>query len=231
MKRIDLTWQRFGRLTVVRYDHTTEKGNACWRCRCDCGNETIVRRQNLQSGLTQSCGCLKKELMQEKARKAREARAEKKRPDLVGRVFGMLTVISPVKTASWLCRCECGKEVVYQTAALLRGTRKSCGCGPKGSKRIDLDGHRFGKLVVLRRNENATMALNHPVFDCRCDCGREITAYGHDLRKGRKTSCGCDKKTPKSDFADFARRHGCSVCADRKDCDMIFCKYEKELIT
>lgn len=230
MKRIDLTGQRFGRLTVIRYDHTTENGNACWRCRCDCGNETIVRRQNLQSGLTQSCGCLKKELMQEKARKAREARAEKKRPDLVGKVFGMLTVISPAKTASWLCRCECGKEVVYQTAELLRGTRKSCGCGPKGSKRIDLDGKRFGKLVVLRRNENATMALNHPVFDCRCDCGREITAYGHDLRKGRKTSCGCGKKTPKNNFADFSRRHGCSVCADRKDCDMTFCKYEKELI-
>ena len=76
MKRIDLTGQRFGRLTVIRYDHTTEKGNACWRCRCDCGNETIVRRQNLQSGLTQSCGCLKKELMQEKARKARESRPQ-----------------------------------------------------------------------------------------------------------------------------------------------------------
>ena len=72
MKRIDLTGQRFGRLTVIRYDHTTEKGNACWRCRCDCGNETIVRRQNLQSGLTQSC-CAGQENPAAAGRKAQSA--------------------------------------------------------------------------------------------------------------------------------------------------------------
>lgn len=230
MKRIDLTGQRFGRLTVIEYEKTDHNRDARWLCRCDCGKRLTVLGKNLLSGATRSCGCLRKERGPKKAEVMREVRKEKTRHDLTGKVFGMLTVLGPARMASWRCLCECGKEVVYQTAELLRGTRKSCGCGPKGSKRIDLDGQRFGKLVVLRRNENATMALNHPVFDCRCDCGREITAYGHDLRKGKKTSCGCDKKTPKSDFADFARRHGCSVCADRKDCDMSFCKYEKELI-
>jgi len=229
-KRIDLTGQRFGRLTVVAYDCTDHNGDARWRCQCDCGNTSIVLGKNLRSGAQKSCGCLKKERGQKKAEKMREVRAKKRTQDLTGQTFGMLTVLSPVKTASWLCRCECGKEVVYLTSDLLRGTRKSCGCGPKGSKRIDLDGQRFGKLVVLRRNEGATMALNHPVFDCLCDCGREITAYGNDLRKGKKTSCGCDKKTPKNDSADFARKHGCSVCADNKSCDMTSCKYEKELI-
>jgi len=29
-----------------------------WRCRCDCGNELELRRSNVRSGNTQSCGCL-----------------------------------------------------------------------------------------------------------------------------------------------------------------------------
>ena len=151
-----------------------------------------------------------------------------KRIDLTGQVFGMLTVVSPAKTASWLCRCECGQYVIYQTADLLRGKRKSCGCGPKGLKPVNLDGQRFGKLVVLRRNQEASTAVNHIIFDCRCDCGNEITVYGRELRSGRKTSCGCDRRTTKNIAADFARKHGCSVCADKKFCNRTICKYENE---
>lgn len=150
------------------------------------------------------------------------------RIDLTGQVFGMLTVVSPAKTASWLCRCECGQYVIYQTADLLRGKRKSCGCGPKGLKPVNLDGQRFGKLVVLRRNQEASTAVGHLIFDCRCDCGNEITVYGRELRSGRKTSCGCDKRTTKNIAEDFARKHGCSVCADKKYCNRTICKYENE---
>lgn len=231
MKRIDLTGQRFGRLTVIAYDSTDHNGDARWRCQCDCGKKTVVLGKNLRSGAQKSCGCLKKQRGPKKAAVMREARKAKTRPDLTGQVFGMLTVLGPVRISSWLCRCECGKEVIYQTANLLRGERKSCGCGPKGTKRIDLDGQRFGKLVVLRRNEQASISLNHPVFDCRCDCGRETTVYGSDLRSGQKTSCGCDKKSLRPYSTDFARKHGCNVCAEKKDCPKKFCKYEKELIT
>lgn len=60
--------------------------------------------------------------------------------DLVGMPpFGKLTVIAPAGTAEigdtalhkvrmWLCRCECGKEVVRSTGALRTGNTKSCGC-------------------------------------------------------------------------------------------------------
>ncbi len=59
-KRIDLTGQKFGRLTVVEYSHTKD-GVAYWRCLCDCGNASIVRGPSLREGNTQSCGCLQKE--------------------------------------------------------------------------------------------------------------------------------------------------------------------------
>lgn len=56
MAKIDLTGQRFGRLTVI-CDAGRNRGHVLWRCACSCGNETIVFSQNLRSGKTRSCGC------------------------------------------------------------------------------------------------------------------------------------------------------------------------------
>jgi hypothetical protein len=56
--RKDMTGQRFSRLTVLRYSHTTEKnGRAMWECRCDCGKIRIVCGTNLRTGISTSCGC------------------------------------------------------------------------------------------------------------------------------------------------------------------------------
>ena len=57
-KLIDLTGQRFGRLTVVERTGTSKNGNALWACRCDCGNVAVVRGASLKNGITRSCGCL-----------------------------------------------------------------------------------------------------------------------------------------------------------------------------
>ena len=59
MKKIDLTGQRFGRLTVLELDHKTTK--TYWKCKCDCGNIVVVRSTCLLSGNTKSCKCFAKE--------------------------------------------------------------------------------------------------------------------------------------------------------------------------
>ena len=60
-KFIDLTGQKFGRLTVIEEDgKRNNKGYIMWKCKCDCGNTTIVSSNHLRSGSTKSCGCLKK---------------------------------------------------------------------------------------------------------------------------------------------------------------------------
>lgn len=57
---MDLTGQRFGRLTVIGL-HPTETRKTFWYCQCDCGNYKVVRADSLRSGAVKSCGCLKKE--------------------------------------------------------------------------------------------------------------------------------------------------------------------------
>lgn len=66
MPIIDLTGQRFGRLTVVRraenYVSPTGKSRHLrWDCICDCGNKCTVNGDFLKEGRTKSCGCLQKE--------------------------------------------------------------------------------------------------------------------------------------------------------------------------
>lgn len=61
--RDDLAGKVFGRLTVIAPadDHISKSGyrTAMWLCRCECGNETIVRAKSLTGGVTKSCGCLR----------------------------------------------------------------------------------------------------------------------------------------------------------------------------
>lgn len=67
MRLIDLTGQRFGRLTVI--ERAENKGKQTrWRCKCDCGNETIIRSTDLTSGASKSCGCLRLEKSIERAK-------------------------------------------------------------------------------------------------------------------------------------------------------------------
>lgn len=50
---------RFGRLVVIDADPTMRKWRKrAYRCRCDCGQETVMAASNLRQGNTRSCGCL-----------------------------------------------------------------------------------------------------------------------------------------------------------------------------
>lgn len=65
-KLIDLTGQRFGRLTVIERapNKVNAAGRSCvvWKCMCDCGNITFVDATHFRGRITKSCGCLKKDM-------------------------------------------------------------------------------------------------------------------------------------------------------------------------
>lgn len=55
-KKVDLTGQRFGKLTVLAPAENIGKRTA-WLCRCDCGNEVVRKTVHLRSGHVTTCGC------------------------------------------------------------------------------------------------------------------------------------------------------------------------------
>lgn len=59
-KRDNLINMRFGRLVVIEF-YDSVKGLVRWKCKCDCGNESIAYSSNLKNGHTISCGCFREE--------------------------------------------------------------------------------------------------------------------------------------------------------------------------
>ncbi len=57
-KKIDMIGKKFGKLTVIEEAPKITK-RLRYKCQCECGNVTIVVGEDLRSGHTQSCGCLK----------------------------------------------------------------------------------------------------------------------------------------------------------------------------
>lgn len=60
MPKLDLSGKRFGNLIVISRGEKTKHGVYRWNCKCDCGKFTSVPTNDLQSGHTRSCGCLRK---------------------------------------------------------------------------------------------------------------------------------------------------------------------------
>lgn len=51
----ELVGQKFNSFVVLRRDGTAKDGHSTWLCRCDCGTEKVISRNNLKH--TKSCGC------------------------------------------------------------------------------------------------------------------------------------------------------------------------------
>ena len=60
-KVIDLTGQRFGRLTVIERVGSNNHKKALWLCICDCGTQKTVCSNHLIRGATRSCGCFRRD--------------------------------------------------------------------------------------------------------------------------------------------------------------------------
>lgn len=55
----DIIGNVYGDLTVINKSKNKAKNATLWICECSCGNTSEVRRSNLVSGHTTSCGCKK----------------------------------------------------------------------------------------------------------------------------------------------------------------------------
>lgn len=62
------------------------------------------------------------------------------------------------------------------------------------TKKRDLTGSRFGKLVVLYAVSEVKEGYGASLWRCRCDCGKEVNVTYFGLMSGNNKSCGCLKE-------------------------------------
>ena len=61
-QRIDISGEKFGRLTAIAISNERSRPKrVVWECRCECGEIAYIRRTQLTTGTTKSCGCLQRE--------------------------------------------------------------------------------------------------------------------------------------------------------------------------
>jgi len=65
----DITGKRYGRLLAQEFVGRNERGNALWKCTCDCGQKKVIVLGQLNAGKTKSCGCLARELASKRTAK------------------------------------------------------------------------------------------------------------------------------------------------------------------
>lgn len=117
--KVDLTGKIFGRLKPLYYI----KGGK-WHCQCQCEKKTEldVDTRNLNSGHTQSCGCLQKE------------KASNNVKDMTNYEDENIKVLertgsSNLGIARWKCICKhCGNIFITKGSNIRNKDAQSCGC-------------------------------------------------------------------------------------------------------
>ena len=122
--------------------------------------------------------------------------------DLSGKKFGEWNVLERFGSnakgqALWRCQCSCGtiKNIVGST--LRNGTSSSCGCKrilnstENNGKFVNEIGNRYGKLLVISKDEELSGKGHRAYWVCKCDCGNYKTVSSKCLRDGKTKSCGC----------------------------------------
>lgn len=217
---IDMTGERFGRLTVVGLKPGSGYP-ARWICQCVCGGTAVATRTSLRCGHVSSCGCYQKEQQRAAVRVHGERRIADGRPSLEYRSWmGMRRRCYAPNSEQYrhyggrgIKVCEAWRD---DFAAFLQdvGRRPS----PQHTlDRIDVNGNyeprnvRWATSSQQRRNSRqawydltgqsfgsytvlriAGKRGTHTYWHCQCDCGVEKAVRSDHLRNGGARSCrGC----------------------------------------
>lgn len=112
---------------VVRKKHPqkSKAGENRWVCECSCGNYVVYTGSYLRSGRIKDCGC--------GAGVGGVPRVFCMSKNEKGKRYGKLVVLEKISSyrgkARWLCRCDCGEEVIVYGNFLRSGRKLHCGCG------------------------------------------------------------------------------------------------------
>lgn len=119
--------------------------------------------------------------------------------DRIGICYGRLVVIKFAyqdqnSSAYWLCKCDCGKEVVVRGDLLQTGNTKSCGC--------------FNKELSSKRMQKRT-GKNNPNYihgKYNGERTKEITELKEEIRKRDNYTCQKCGKTQEQNLKEMDKK-------------------------
>lgn len=147
--------------------------------------------------------------------------------DLTNQKFGRLIALEQAPNKSnrtrWKCQCECGREIVVDTADLRRGHTISCGCFQKEqtskSSLKDLTGKYFGFLEVLERDMNFYGKQIPSHWICLCHKCNEIKSISSTSLNNGTISCGCQKSKGEFKIMELLKENSISFISEYKFLD------------
>lgn len=175
-KALNLTGQKFGRLTVIERaeDYIDKKGRhrVRWKCNCDCGTkDVIVFSFSLTGGSTKSCGCLHNEQAAKNVQKAQIHNRKYNKYDLSGD-YGVGYTTKGEKFFFDLEDYDIIKDICWSK------NKKGYICGRDIKNKKNVNMHQ---LIMADKNPNSDYFIDHIHAD-----------YKHDNRK-----CNLRLATPK----------------------------------
>lgn len=204
----NLIGKRFGRLTVLYRTTNSSNNRARWACECDCGNIIAVTTSDLKNGHTKSCGCLKKELS-----------IQRHEIDETNNRYGKLTVLRKIgktkdRHTTWLCKCDCGNEIITVGRVLRSGEVQSCGC-----LRMSTGEYKIAQLLIqnhipyIQEYTFPTCKFNDTNYFARFDFyvnNEYIIEYDGELHfKYTKNGWGNEQKLQKTKAHDEYKNNWC----------------------
>lgn len=140
------------------------------------------------------------------------------RRDLTGQIFSQITVISFSHNdkngkAMWLCKCDCGKEIISLGNNIVRGIVKSCGCWKaKNLTRLSITHGESGTIVY-----GSWKAMNN-----RVNCNPEYIKkgikvcerYAKDFLAFKNDIGPYDKDLPTLDRTNTFGHYSCGNCEE-----------------
>ena len=128
-----------------------------------------------------------------------------KKINMLGYTSGKLTVIKEAQAnngAYWECQCECGKTIIVRGSTLRDPKRAPQSCGCERIRKLveynrqnnvrDIANQRFGSLIAIKPTEQRNSSKSI-IWQCLCDCGKEVYVSSGDLCSGNTKSCGCQR--------------------------------------
>lgn len=178
--RKNIIGQHFSSLTVQAFDRKDPHGNTYWQCLCICGKTTVASRSSLTTKGMKSCGC-------------QQYNKDHLRRDVIGQRFGDIVI-----DKTWWAhgtgyasgQCACGAPWQGAVDQLTRKRQTCCKACSNKTRRKNLSGQRFGKLLALETWRENGRSITRAL----CNCGQIWEGLSHALLQGITTSCGCHRR-------------------------------------